>query len=74
MKIFVKAKTGARDDDIEKIDETHFIVSVKERPIKGQANRGIIRVIANYFKVSKSEVRMVSGFTSFQKILEIDKG
>lgn len=71
MKIFVKAKTGASDDDIEKIDETHFIVSVKERPVKGQANRGIIRVIANYFKVSKSEVRMVSGFTSFQKILEI---
>jgi len=71
MKIFVKAKTGARDDDIEKIDETHFIVSVKERPVKGQANRGIIRVVANYFKVSKSEVRMVSGFTSFQKILEI---
>lgn len=71
MKIFVKTKTGAKDDDIEKIDETHFIVSVKERPIKGQANRGIIRVIANYFKVSKSEVRIVSGFTSFQKILEI---
>lgn len=71
MKIFVKAKTGARDDNIEKIDETHFIVSVKERPVKGQANRGIIRVVANYFKVSKSEVRMVSGFTSFQKILEI---
>jgi len=30
MKIFVKAKPGAKEEKIEKIDETHYIVSVIE--------------------------------------------
>jgi len=71
MKIFVKVKTGARDN-VEKIDETHFVISVQERPIKGQANKGVIRVVADYFKISKSEVNIKSGFTSFQKVIEVN--
>lgn len=71
MKIFVKVKSGAREDEIKKIDENHFIVSVKERPVKGQANRGVIRVLADHLKISKSEIRITSGLTSFQKTLEI---
>ena len=71
MKIFISVKSGAREDEVEKIDNTHYIISVKERPVKGQANRGVIRVLADYLGVSKSKMKMTSGFTSSQKTLEI---
>ncbi|PIV45904.1 hypothetical protein COS23_01900, partial [bacterium (Candidatus Moisslbacteria) CG02_land_8_20_14_3_00_36_53] len=32
MKIFVKAKPLAKESKVEKIDDTHFVVSVKEPP------------------------------------------
>jgi hypothetical protein len=71
MKIFVKVRSGTKKEKIEKIDQTHFVVFVKERPIKGQANKAVIRVLADYFKVSKSEVQISFGLTSPQKTIQI---
>ena len=72
MKIFVKAKPGAKTEKLEKIDDNHFTISVKEPPIQGMANRAIIGVLAEYFGVAPSGVKIVSGFTSRQKIIEIN--
>jgi len=71
MKIFVKAKPGAREEKIEKIDETNFVVHVKERPVEGRANFAIVQVLAKYFKVSNYEIKLVSGASSRQKIFDI---
>lgn len=71
MKIFVKAKPGAYEERVEKIDDLHFVVSVKEPPIQGRANAAIIKALAGYFGVAISNVKMLSGFTSRQKIFEI---
>jgi len=71
MKIFVKAKPNAKKTKVEKIDDSHFAVSVKEPPIQGMANLAIIKVFAEYFGVAPSSVKIVSGFTSRQKIIEI---
>ena len=35
MKIFVKAKPNASEGKIDKVDEVHFVVSVKEPPPAG---------------------------------------
>lgn len=71
MKIFVKAKPNSREEKIEKIDEQNFVVSVREPPIKGKANTAIRNALALYFKVSSSQVRIVSGYSSCNKIIEI---
>jgi hypothetical protein len=71
MKIFVKAKPMAREEKVEKIDENNFRVSVCEPPVAGRANLAIIKAVAGYFGVAPSRVRIVSGFASRQKILEI---
>jgi len=74
MKIFVKAKTRAKEERIIlQTNETHFVVFVKELPIKGKANEAIIKVLAEYFKVSKSAIKLVSGFSSKNKIFEVIK-
>ncbi|EKE14955.1 MAG: hypothetical protein ACD_12C00223G0003 [uncultured bacterium] len=72
MKVFVKAKPGAKEEKIEKIDETHFVIIVKEPPVRGKANKAIIEVLAQYFKTNKSACRLISGFSSKNKIVEIN--
>lgn len=71
MKLFVKAKPGMREEYVEKIDDTHFEVFVKEPPLKGRANDGIVRALAKHFAIAPSRVRIISGYTSRQKIIEI---
>ncbi|MFA5098715.1 MAG: DUF167 domain-containing protein [Candidatus Paceibacterota bacterium] len=71
MKIFVKAKPGAKKEEILKIDETHYNVSVKAAAKEGKSNAAIIKALAKYFDVSASCVEIVSGKTSKQKIVEI---
>lgn len=71
MKLFVTAKPAAHETRVEKIDETHFVVSVIEPPIEGRANRAIIAALATYFKCAPSSVRIISGHTSRHKIVEI---
>ena len=72
MKIQVKAKPSAREEKVEKIDETHFVVSVKEPPEKGKANDAIRNALAVYFKTGTSCVKIVSGYSSRNKIVEIN--
>jgi len=72
MKIFVKVKTGSKKEKVEKLDDNHFLVFVKERPQKGLANEAVVKVLAGYFKVGASRVSMISGFKSRQKIIEIN--
>ncbi|OGH92604.1 MAG: hypothetical protein A2534_00190 [Candidatus Magasanikbacteria bacterium RIFOXYD2_FULL_39_9] len=71
MKIYIKAKPNSYEDKVEKIDDTHFVVAVKEPPQNGLANKGICRTLAKYFEVSQSMVVVKKGFTSKNKIIEI---
>lgn len=71
MKIFVKAKPSSREEKVEKIDEQNFVVSVKEPPEKGKANEAIRNALAVYFKTGSSCVKIVSGYSSRNKIIEI---
>ena len=71
MKINVKAKPGSREEKVEKIDENNFVVSVKEPPEKGKANEAIRNALAVYFKTASARVKIVSGYSSRNKIIEI---
>lgn len=71
MKIFIKVKTVAKHNAVKKIDNSHYAVSVKEPPIQGKANQAIIKTLAKYFGVKKSNIKIISGLTSKQKIVEI---
>lgn len=61
----------AREEKVEKIDEAHFVVSVKEPPVKGMANRAIAKALSEYFNVPYSSVSLISGFASREKIFNI---
>ncbi|MBI3626599.1 DUF167 domain-containing protein [Candidatus Uhrbacteria bacterium] len=71
MRISVKAKPQAFEEKIEKLPDGSLVVFVKEPPINGQANRAIQRVLAQHFGVTRDRVRIVSGYTSRNKLIEI---
>ena len=80
MKIFVKAKPGAKENRVTppplklmQDEEGWYTVSTKERPVEGRANEAITKLLAEHFDISRSQVRLVSGATSKRKVFEIKK-
>ncbi|HRY62369.1 MAG TPA: DUF167 domain-containing protein [Candidatus Paceibacterota bacterium] len=71
MKIFIKTKPQSKNVGVEKIDDTHFVVCVKEPPEKGKANEGVRKALAEYFGVTRSSVVILAGHTAKNKIVEI---
>jgi uncharacterized protein YggU (UPF0235/DUF167 family) len=71
MRIFVKAKVHARENKVEKIDDENLVVYVKEASEKGRANWAIIELLAEYYDVPITSVRIVTGRTSQKKLIEI---
>ena len=70
MKIQVKVKANSRTEEINQ-EGDGFIVRVKERPREGKANLAVIKLLAEYFGVPKSQVRILSGFGSRTKVIEV---
>jgi len=73
MKIFVKVKPKAREEKVIKLSDTNFKVWVKEAPEKGRANNAVLKVLADYFGTSQSNIKIISGSTSKLKVIEIEK-
>lgn len=71
MKIFVKAKPGAKNPGVKKLSQTSFIVAVRELPKGGKANAAVISSLADYFDIPKSRIKILVGSTGKNKILEI---
>jgi uncharacterized protein YggU (UPF0235/DUF167 family) len=44
---------------------------VKGKAEEGRANRAVIKVLANYFKIDESKIRLAKGFKERNKIFEI---
>lgn len=72
MKLFVHAKPKSKEERVEQIDDTHFIVRVKEAPEGGKANEAVIRALARHLDVAQSRLSLVRGSSGKQKVLELD--
>ncbi|MDD2889670.1 MAG: DUF167 domain-containing protein [bacterium] len=70
MKISVTVKLKSKQEKVEKVD-TGYLVYVKVPPIENKANEAIIKLLAEHFNVSKSQVIILTGLTSKHKIIEI---
>ena len=70
MKIQVKVKPNSRTEDVS-LEGDGFIVRVKEPPREGKANQAVITLLAEHLGVPKSRVRILSGFRSKNKVIEV---
>ncbi len=53
------------------IRENQINIGIKSKPVKGEANKEIIKKLAKHFGVSTALVHIKSGHKSRQKIVEI---
>ncbi len=53
------------------IKDNQINIGVKSKPIKGEANKEIIKKLAKHLGISTTLVRIKSGYKSQQKIIEI---
>ena len=73
MKISVHIKPNSRHrEEVVKNDDDTLTVYIKAPAIEGRANAAAIKLLAKYFKVAPSKVKLTRGATSKYKTFEID--
>ncbi len=71
MKITVHTHPVAFEEKVERVDENIYHAWTKAPPRNGLANMSFKNNLADYFKISHTKVRLISGYRSKVKIFEI---
>lgn len=77
MKIFIKLTPNSKNnevlsDEIDLLNMRIMKVKVSAPPVEGKANEALIELLANHFAVKKSSIKLLRGFKSRHKIIEIN--
>jgi hypothetical protein len=72
MEIQVKVKPSSRREELSQ-DGDGFIARVKEPPKEGKANMAVIKLLAEHFGVSQSQVKIIGGLRSRSKLIKIEQ-
>ncbi len=68
----VKVKPNSKSQNIKEEADGSLIVQLKSSPVDGKANNELIKLLAKQFDVPKSNIRIKSGLSSRQKLIEVD--
>ncbi len=71
MRIKVKVKPKSKKVGVKQISQDLYEVKLKSPPEKGKANEELIEILSEYFNKPKSNIKLIKGQTSREKILEI---
>lgn len=71
MKISVTIKPSSRAPGVEKLSDSEYLVRVISPARRGKANKELIDLLANFLRIPKGNMEIVSGFKSRKKILDI---
>ena len=71
MKITVRVRPNAKRAEVKEISAGSFTVRVNAKPVDGAANIRLIEILAEHFKVPFGAIRIISGATSREKVIEI---
>ena len=71
ISIYLKPNSRHREEVVVGSDGV-YIVYTKAPAIEGRANAAAIKLLAQHFGVSKSQIRLLHGATSKHKVFNID--
>lgn len=71
MRIGVKVQPKASRQQVVKGPGEKLKVCLKASPVDGKANSELVCILAKYFNVSKSCVRIITGKQSRNKVIEV---
>jgi uncharacterized protein (TIGR00251 family) len=72
MDISVSIVPNSKKSSIVKISERSYKIKVDAPASKNKANKRLIEILAEHFKVSKSSISIIKGLKSRNKIVRID--
>lgn len=64
---------NAKAPKIVKLGERDYKVKVNARAAEGKANKRLIEILAEYFDVPESRVRIVRGLAGRKKVVRVEK-
>jgi uncharacterized protein (TIGR00251 family) len=67
----VTVKPQARKEEIVRLAEGEYRVSVHAPAKEGKANEAVVELLANYFSIARSTIRIVRGQSARRKLIEI---
>ena len=74
MKISVHLKPNSRHrEEVVVGDDGSLTIYTKDPAIEGRANAAAVKLLAKYFGVAPSKVKLLRGATSKYKMFEVDK-
>ncbi len=73
MRIRVRAQPRSSQQKIIKNEDGSLKVYLKVSPVAGKANKELCKLIAEFYKVKKPAVKIITGYTSRNKIIEISR-
>ncbi|HLD98529.1 MAG TPA: DUF167 domain-containing protein [Candidatus Nanoarchaeia archaeon] len=72
MIIKVKVKSNSSKDLVEEISKDNgYLVYVKAFPENNKANLSVIKLLSKYFKTQDSNIKIIKGKTSRNKLIEL---
>ncbi len=72
MKVFVFLKPNSRHrEEVVANDDGSLVVYTKAPAIEGRANLAAVKLVAKYYGVAPSRVKLVRGAASRNKVFEI---
>ena len=69
--IEIQAKPGAKRTAIEVTPEGVLKITLRERPVEGAANRGVIELLSDRLGLAPRQISLVSGDKSRQKRFQL---
>ena len=72
MYVKVKVKPESKRDEIHKISVDRFEVFVRAPAERGMANGKVKELLAKYYKLPITKVRLITGHTSPSKIFAVE--
>jgi hypothetical protein len=73
MKLKVKVIPNTKENKVLE-ENDGFKVYIKSPPVGGKANKELITVLAEFFQIRKSDVRIIRGERARKKVIQIKKG
>ena len=71
MMLKIRAKPNSKKQEIRKISEKEYIISLKENAENNKANLELLKVMKKYLR---KDIKIIKGLRSRNKIIEVKDG
>ena len=71
IRIWVTAKPQSKRQELKRISDGEYVVSIHAPAREGKANRAVIELLAEHFSVPRLSIKIIRGESSKRKLVEI---